>query len=162
MANGPVPRGGGRWDPTVTLGQAAAPSAASGAGAVQAAESARQRRSARNEADLRAADEAVLAGVAGREDTRALGGRLFTLRDGVWTDVAPTTGQRVIRVRAFSSAYFEVLNALPELEPVLRELGEVVVAGTRVSVQVGGEGIEAISTSELRELVAGFRGVDAR
>ena len=76
---------------------------------------------------------------------------------------AHPTGLRVIRVKAFSAAYFEVLNALPEgLEPVLRELGEVVVAGTRVAVRVGGEGIEAISTSELRELVAGFRGVDAR
>ena len=165
VANGPVQRGGGRWDPAMTLGQAGAPTApaaASGAAAVQAAESARQRRSARNEADLRAADEEVLAGVAGREDTRALGGRLFTLRDGVWTDAAPTTGQRVIRVKAFSAAYFEMLGALPELEPVLRELGDVVVTGTRVSVRVGSEGIEQISTSELRELVAGFRGMDAR
>jgi Ca-activated chloride channel family protein len=165
VANGPVPRGGGRWDPTMTFGQAGAPSAppmASGAGAVQAAESARQRRSARNEADLRAADDEILADVAGRQDTRALGGRLFNMRDGVWTDAAHTTEQRVIRVKAFSAAYFEVLGALPELEPVLRELGEVVVAGTRLAVRVGSEGIEEISTSELRELVAGFRGMDAR
>jgi len=67
----------------------------------------------------------------------------------------------VIRVKAFSAAYFEMLKVLPELEPVLRELGEVIVTGTRVAVQVGSEGIEEISTSELREMVSGFRGVDA-
>jgi hypothetical protein len=40
---------------------------------------------------------------------------------------------------------------------VLRELTEVVVAGGRVSVRVGSEGMESISSSELAELVADFR-----
>jgi hypothetical protein len=52
------------------------------------------------------------------------------------------------------------LNALPELEPVLAELNNAVVVGADLGVQVGDEGIEEISTSELRRLVAGFRGVD--
>jgi hypothetical protein len=63
-------------------------------------------------------------------------------------------------VKIFSTAYFAVLNALPELEPVLAELNNAVVAGADLGVQVGDEGIEEISTSELRRLVAGFRGVD--
>ena len=156
----PVPMPvGGRRDVGITFGQApSAPSAASGAGAVQAAETARQRRSASNEADLRAMDDEILAGLAGRSDTRAVGGRVFVLRDGTWTDAAHTTSQRVIRVKAFSTAYFEMLRALPELEAVLREPGDVLVAGERVSVRVGGDGAESFSAAELRDLVAGFRG----
>ena len=105
----------------------------------------------------------MAAAVGGREDARAVGGRLFTLRDGVWTDAAHATsnqsgGNRVIRVKSFTAAYFDLLRALPELEPVLRELGEVIVAGGRMSVRVGSEGAESLSAAELRELVAGFRG----
>ena len=89
-----------------------------------------------------------------------VGGRLFRSLDGVWTDVACETTRPVIRVRAFSAAYFAVLAALPELEPVLSGLSDVLVAGAEASVAVGDEGVEEISTSELRKLVSGFRGVD--
>jgi Ca-activated chloride channel family protein len=160
----PMPMGGGIGGTGLTLRRGAAPSApaaASGAGAVQAAESARQRRTARNEADLRAADDEILAGVAGASDTRVQGGRIFVRRDDVWTDAAHTTSQRVIRVKAFSAAYFEVLRALPELEAVLREGAsgdELLVAGARESVHVGSEGVEQLSPAELRDLVSGFRG----
>jgi hypothetical protein len=94
--------------------------------------------------------------------TRAVGGRLFRQRDGVWTDVAHDTRKRVVRVEAFSGAYFELLRVLPEIEPVLRELGTVVIAGAELSVHVGDEGVEDITNPELRELVAGFRGGAAR
>jgi Ca-activated chloride channel family protein len=163
-------RGGGGRGPGIGFGQSAAPAApaapsvTTGAVAVQAAESARERRLARNEADLAKAQDEMVAAVGGRDDVRAVGGRLFALRDGVWTDAAHTTQSngttstnRVIRVKSFTAAYFELLRALPELEPVLRELTEVVVAGERVSVRVGSEGMESISRSELAELVADFR-----
>jgi hypothetical protein len=132
--------------------------------AVRAAESARERRLTRNEADLLKAQDEMVAAVGDRDDVRAVGGRLFAMRDGVWTDAAhtalsngPTSTNRVIRVKSFTAAYFELLRALPELEPVLRELTEVVVAGERVSVRVGSEGMESISPSELAQLVADFR-----
>jgi len=156
--------GGGRWDAAAMSGQfrgaPAAPSTASGAGAVQAAESARQRRTARNEADLQAAEREILADLGGLSDTRAQGGRVFVQKAGVWTDAAQTT-QRVIRVQAFSTAYFQLVRALPELEAVLRDGAtgdEVLVAGARVSVQVGAEGPTSMTAAELRQLVADFRG----
>jgi len=163
-----VDRGGGvRRGPGIGFGQSAAPAsprATTGAVAVQAAESARERRLTRNEADLMKAQDEMEAAVGGRDDVRAVGGRLFAMRDGVWTDAAhstqsngPTSTNRVIRVKSFTAAYFQLLRALPELEPVLRELTEVVVAGERVSVRVGSEGVESISPSELAELVADFR-----
>jgi hypothetical protein len=164
-----VDRGGGgvgRRGPGIGFGQSAAPAAPSttGAVAVQAAESARERRLARNEADLAKAQDEMVAAVGDRDDVRAVGGRLFALRDGVWTDAAhstqsngTTSTNRVIRVKSFTAAYFELLRALPELEPMLRELTEVVVAGARVSVRVGSEGMETISRTELAALVADFR-----
>jgi Ca-activated chloride channel family protein len=162
FAQGPFGGGGGRPMP---MGRAvAAPAPTSGAAAVGAAEAARERRAASTAADLRAADDEILGQVLGRDDgtTRALGGRLFRQRDGVWTEVAHDTRKHVVRVEAFSSAYFALLRALPEIEPVLRELGAVVIAGAELSVHVGDEGVENISNSELRELVAGFRGLAAR
>jgi Ca-activated chloride channel family protein len=160
VARGPVlgPIGGavGR-----TVG---APAPTSGAGAVHAAEAARERRAASSAADLKAADDEILSQMLDRDGgaTRALGGRLFRQRDGVWTDVAHDTRKRVVRVETFSGAYFELLRVLPEIEPVLRELGTVVIAGAELSVHVGDEGVEDMTNPELRELVAGFRGGAAR
>jgi Ca-activated chloride channel family protein len=156
----PIPLGGagGRFSNVL------APAAPSGAAAVRAAEEARQRREVSSADDLAAAEKSAMQAMLDRDQavmpTRAVGGRLFRLRDGVWTDIAHGTSRSVTRVRAFSAAYFRLLSALPELEPAFRELSTVVVAGVEVSVQVGDEGIEEISTSELRRLVAGFRGVD--
>ena len=49
---------------------------------------------------------------------------------------------------------------LPQLEPVLAELADMVIAGAEKSVGIGDEGMEEISSSELRRLVRAFRGVD--
>jgi hypothetical protein len=155
--------GGGNRGPASGFGQAAAPSVATtGAVAVRAAESARDRRQARNEADLQKVEDELAAAVGDRADARAVGGRLFGMRDGVWTDAAyestQSNGNRVIRVKSFTAAYFDLLRVLPEIEPVLRELTEVLVAGERTSVRVGSEGAETLSAAELTQLVADFRG----
>ncbi len=135
-----------------------------GASAVRMAEAARQRRETTDADDLRRADEALLAEMADRneamEPTKAIGGRIFRLRDGVWTDVAFEDGGPLIEIKAFSSAYFDLVRAVSELELVLRELGTVVVAGAELSLSVGDEGVDEISASELTELVNGFRGED--
>ena len=157
------PRGGG-GRPWRLFDSAPAPAQATGAAAVRAAEVARERRAASSADDLRAAEAEVYADVLETSSaaTRALGGRLFREREGVWTDVTHDPRKRVVRIAAFSSAYFAVLRALPELEPVLRELGAAVVAGAELSVQVGDEGVEEMSTSEIGELVTGFRGRTGR
>jgi len=137
------------------------PSAASGAVAVRAANQARQRRDTRSEADLRVAEEelAELAMErAGSATTRGIGGRLFRQRDGVWEDMAHAPSARVTTIRAFSAAYFEVVQALPELERIVLELPAVVVAGEEVSVAVRDEGVEELSSAQLAQLVASFRG----
>jgi Ca-activated chloride channel family protein len=110
--------------------------------------------------DVGRAEDEVLAEVAAHDPcaTKVLGGRLFRLRGGVWTGAAHGGARRAVEVRAFSSAYFAVLRARPELAAVLAELDRVVVAGAEVSLGFGERGLEQISTFQLREFVRGFRG----
>lgn len=152
-----------RWSATGGGGLAkaspAAPSAASGAVAVRLADEARQMREATSMEALEEA-EAKLASrvdaVAGRS-ARALAGRIFHMEDGVWKDVAYREGGTVTKVRAYSAAYFRLLGALPELQPVLRELRSVLVAGGAVAIQVGDEGADTFTEAQMKDLASRFR-----
>jgi Ca-activated chloride channel family protein len=136
----------------------------SGASAVRSAEAARQRRETSSADDLRRADERLVAELEERdglgEPTKAMGGRLFRLRDGVWTDVAFVDGGRLIEIRAFSAAYFDLVRSVPELGLVARGMDRVVVAGEELSIRFGEEGREDLSAPELADVVRGFRGED--
>jgi Ca-activated chloride channel family protein len=142
---------------------ARAPSA-SGAGAVRMADEARARRETSSASDLRAAEkqlEAELEELDNEiEPTKAVGGRIFRLRDGMWTDVAFAAEARLIEIEAYSAAYFDLVRTLPELELVLRELGTVTVAGAELGLRVSSEGRDELSASELTEIVNRFRGED--
>jgi len=100
-------------------------------------------------------DELVDA-VAGA-GARVVAGRIFRLSEGVWRDVSHPDAGAVVKVKAYSAAYFRVLRALPELEPVLRELNPVLVAGGAVAVQVGDEGAETLTEAQMKDLVTRFR-----
>ena len=90
--------------------------------------------------------------------TRQIGGRLFVLRDGTWTDIAHGDSLQVVTVEPFSDAYFALLRALPELlKPATLEPA-VLVAGRRVSVRIGTGGRETWAAGELARLVREFRG----
>ena len=65
----------------------------------------------------------------------------------------------MIEVQAFSRAWFDLIGAIPELETVLRENKNVVIAGEELSLRVGDEGDEELTATELQEVVDGFRGV---
>jgi Ca-activated chloride channel family protein len=144
--------------------QAPAPAAATGAAAVG--------RSRREEgfAQARALENVTIDGAmladsiaaegprprSGINPTRRLGGRLFILRDGGWTDLRHADSLRTVRVEPFSAAYFAVLHALPELvEPA--ELGMVLVAGKRVSVRIEPGGQTQWQAGELERVVREFR-----
>ena len=117
-------------------------------------------------AGLQAADEELMAELfddaAPGAPRDGVAGRVFELRDGVWTDVVHDEARRVVRVLRFSAAWFDVIGALPEIEPVLRKHESVVIAGEELSLQVSGEGAESLEPEDLAELVAGFRGTSGR
>lgn len=141
----------------LTVTAAPAPRDQAGAGAI-----------ARSQAEAKAAtqavvvpDEVVVGGVqvrgrAGINPTRRAGGRLFILRDSVWTDLAHGDSLPVVSVAPFSDAYFALLRAVPELGPAAA-IGPVLVAGRRVSVKIAAGGKEAWRAGELEALVRDFR-----
>ena len=140
--------------------QAAAADAmrASGAGAVRLAAVARARREATTLNEMREIAAELDRSLGDRrENTRVLAGRLFSLSDGTWTDAAHTEEQIVISVKAFSTVYFELVAALPEIGAVVKEFDDVLIAGATVSLRVTDEGIEELTDMTLSELVHRFR-----
>lgn len=145
----------------VTGAQAApvAPAAATGSGAVRMADEARRMREAVSVEALEEAEAKLasrLDAVAGGE-ARAVAGRIFRRSEGVWKDVSHRDAGPVVRVKAYSAAYFRLLRALPELQPILRELTPVLVAGGAVAVQVGDVGSDTLTEAQMNDLVTRFR-----
>ena len=83
---------------------------------------------------------------------RRVGDRLFLLRDGVWTDSRLREGLRTIRVKAYSAAYFQLLQLLPELGPALALGQRVVVAGRSIAVAVEPDGLELLAAGDVSSL----------
>jgi Ca-activated chloride channel family protein len=177
VADGPAPRGGrvgsfirGLMPGSVANAPAAqsvgagAASEASGEVAVRMADEARARRETSSTADIRRDEDVIMAELVASADasvpTKALGGRLFYFRDGVWTDSAHQEQYEVVQVKAYSTAYFDVLESLRELRVILKDQGSYMVAGEGLSLHFGDEGAEEMSVSDLAELVDGFRGED--
>jgi Ca-activated chloride channel family protein len=76
-------------------------------------------------------------------------GRTFWRRDSVWVDSRWRDGMRVVRVKPYSTAYFALLGAVPELKSAFA-VGEVVrVAGRAVAIEVAGDGVEKLSDAEV-------------
>ncbi|HSL70653.1 MAG TPA: VIT domain-containing protein [Longimicrobiales bacterium] len=134
------------------------PTAAVGQKSVVAAEAARRERDVRSAAQLEQLqrDKTAALDQSGAV-SRIVAGRHFTQDGRTWKE-ARQVDQRVVVLEPFSAAYFAVLRRLPELEPYWQELGEVLVAGKRVSVQVSSGGVSRLTDAELARLVADFRG----
>jgi Ca-activated chloride channel family protein len=144
---------------TVTAARAPADQA-SGAAAVKASERARVRREVASAADLDVAEEAVMAEVANGAGgaVRVVAGRSFRLQADVWVEIGPDPDDRsVVEVELYSAAYFALVRALPELEPVLSELEPVQVRGRQVTLRFSSEGATTLSAREIDRLVARFR-----
>ena len=83
---------------------------------------------------------------------------MFVWRDSAWIDIAHGDSLRVVKVAAFSEAYFALLQALPELVQAATLEPAVVVAGRRVSVKIEAGGKTTWTDGELERLVREFRG----
>lgn len=94
----------------------------------------------------------------GASPRKALAGRLFELRDGVWTDLGMDEAAAELRVAPYSRAWFDLIGALPEVEPILRDMESVVIGGVDLTVYVEVEGVERLEPREVARIVAAFRG----
>lgn len=140
------------------------PAMATGQGAVMSSRESAARRQTSSAAEMAAADavaeerlEASGIGAAGNgESRRVVAGRVFALRDGVWTDLSAEAATRTLRIQPFSEAYFELIRLLPELEPILSELDSVSVGGGNLTLVFAADG-GARLTGDRSALVRDFR-----
>jgi Ca-activated chloride channel family protein len=129
-----------------------------GEGAVRRAKQAKLFRSVASSEDLREAEEAAApsSDLTG-EERRAVAGRLFHLRDGVWIDGRVREVQETLEVEPFSPAYFDLLEALPELRPYARAFEEMEIQGDGVRIRFVRGGASSLSHADLLEAQRSFR-----
>lgn len=96
------------------------------------------------------------AGGSGAVNVRHAGERTFVLRDSVWTDTRYENKDRVIRVRAFSDAYFAVLRVVPALREAFALSDRVLVAGRGIAVEVSPAGMGQLTDADLAVVRAGW------
>lgn len=155
--------GGGGRGGALGFGVAApgAPAQAQGAGAVASAARARLLRQASRAADVDVVARELEARANEVEGTRMAAGRLFQERDWVWTEHSPTADRLpVITVELFSRAWFQLLDALPELVPAARELGRMEFAGARIRLRFDDAGLEELTPERMERVVMDFRGAE--
>jgi Ca-activated chloride channel family protein len=138
--------------------QAPAPEDQAGVGAVRRSEAARKLASSASLDAIVVTATGDAADAPTRGDaTRRLGSRVFVLRDSVWTDIAHGDSLPVVRVAAFSDAYFGLLRTLPELVQAATLEPAVLVAGRHVSIKIEAGGKTEWASGELAKLVSDFR-----
>lgn len=145
--------------PMVVTGAVIAPPPAAQNGAGAVLQSRAEASLAQKSVDQDAQDEldARLRARSGINPTRKVGGRLYILRDSVWTDLAVRDSQRTVTVAPFSDAYFALLRSLPELAPAVSLTPSVLVAGRDLNIKIAAGGVESWKQGELDHIVADFR-----
>ncbi len=115
-------------------------------------------RQASNRAQDRSMDAAAGAGSAGSVSRqRVIGSRRYEQQGSAWTDVGQRR-QKIVNIEAFSSAYFALLTALPELREALALGDDVLIAGSTVSIRVQRTGVATMIGSDVQQLAKDFRG----
>ena len=155
---GPVSTAGGRREDFRADAPPAAPAQARGAGAVAAAARARLMRDASKASEVNAVADVLQERAEATPGVRMVGGRLFQEKDGVWTESASSDHLTLVTVKLFSRAWFDLLAALPELAPAVRELGRLELAGAGVRLRVDTTGLDHLAADRLDRLVRDFRG----
>lgn len=138
-AGAPAPVSPGRSDLTAASGNAAF-------------ESARTAAAQRDAATLASTEESG----TGR---RALAGRIFELRDSGWVQISPAAQvarEATMRIKPFSSAYFDIMDAIPELRAVFALGEKVTVFGRAAAIELDAGGIERLTESRLRQLASAW------
>ncbi len=79
-------------------------------------------------------------------------GRTFFKRGAVWFDNNYKAGRKVIQVKALSDAHFQLIDWLPNLTRYASVGDEVLIDVGKAAIQIGKEGKEKLTESELKEI----------
>ncbi len=114
------------------------------------------------QASNRAQDRSVDSMVGGNMSSgglrqRVIGSRRFEQQGTQWKDLSQQA-QRIVSVEAFSTAYFALLKALPELRDAATLGDDVLIAGRRVSIRIQRAGQQVLAASDVAQLAKDFRG----
>ena len=114
------------------------------------------------EAARAAADQRAMKSMASLEDAaanradaneRRVSGRTFRLVNEVWTDVRPAGTTREVTVKAYSKAYFDLLQQIPELAKLAGVGEQVTIVGRGVVISIRStKGVESLNSAELQRL----------
>jgi len=92
------------------------------------------------------------AGAAGIATKRA-GSHTFILKGSMWTDLRPApsgSAARTIRIKAYSKAYFDLIDAVPDLRAIFAIGDRVTAQGRAVTVVVSDSGVEQLGGVEIK------------
>jgi Ca-activated chloride channel family protein len=96
-------------------------------------------------------------GVAAGSATKRAGSHTFILKGSMWTDLRPAaTGTRTIRIKAYSKAYFDLIDAVPDLRAIFAIGDQVTAQGRAVTVVVSGDGVEQLGAGDVKMVVNGW------
>jgi len=124
------------------------PPTAAAAPAVQAFEKARAAAEQRATTSLGDAD----ASIATNADMRRVGTRTFVRRGEAWVDTGKRDSMQVTKVRAFSEAYFKLIEAIPELREIFALGDKITVAGRSIAIEISDDGVSSLDESKLRQI----------
>jgi len=148
-AASPVPlTAGSRLSDVAVTGAAGAAKTSSQEERFERARQAAAQREVKSVAELDSTSQVAQGGAY-----RQIGARQFTQQQALWVDQRYTQAQRLVKVKAFSPLYFELVSKLSGLNEVLVLGDQVLVSGRTVAIQVGPDGAERMSEREVADLV---------
>jgi Ca-activated chloride channel homolog len=84
--------------------------------------------------------------------TRRIDGRTFALNAGVWTDARYRAGMTTIKIKPFSTVYFDLMKELPDLRAVFALGDKLIVVGRDRAIQLADDGVESMTAQALSAL----------
>jgi Ca-activated chloride channel family protein len=91
-------------------------------------------------------------------ELKRAGGRVFALRDGVWTDLAHRDTLKVTTIAPFSRAWFDLLEARPRLAASMAAGSPLLLAGARASLKIAEGGTSEWAPGALTRFLQEFEG----
>ena len=70
----------------------------------------------------------------------------------MWTDTRSDGHLRVVKVKAYSAAYFAIVQRMPELGPLFAVGERVRVFGRNVAIEVADDGLSMLNATDMAAL----------
>ncbi len=131
----------------IVLRGAASGTAAAAPSADRAFEAAKTASAQRSATSMAAIDS--LSGLRNDARVRRLGNMTLVLRDSVWTDVRFKKDAPVLRVKAFSDAYFKLIDTIPELREAFSFSEWLIISGQAMAIELTPDGKEQLSDRDM-------------